>query len=370
MPKRRRLEVLFSALATFALISTLVLHHLLPIILPIGTGLRGNAIAYQPAPVEENVMKHLGTLGFNTDGNETSSGCKIWRQSTSSDTTPRIFNIVAEGLQEFRRDLREYTKLLEEFEGVEDLRQSLGGPGDICKTVDLHEKGLMGIFRNKQLSWTRSGYVEPLIPPMRHPEFCFNDTYLIDPSYLVHDFGAICRNLKKTSRIVFVDIGASLSFHESLDAESPTMYLLRLFRKFGLPVDHVYAYEVTPTPPGDVFDALPLELIPAYHWINVGVEYKVGHRRNPFTHIVSEFNEDDFIMVKLDIDTPWLETYLSNQLRNATVGKLIDHFYFEKHVHLDELAAFWAETMEGSVKDAMLFFKELRQLGIASHFWV
>ena len=66
----------------------------------------------------------------------------------------------------------------------------------------------------------------------------------------------------------------------------------RLFRKFGFPFDHVYAYEITPTPPEVVFDALPQELIPAFHWINVGVEQEIGHRRNPFTHILSQFNED------------------------------------------------------------------------------
>ena len=165
-------------------------------------------------------------------------------------------------------------------------------------------------------------------------------------------------------------MGASLTFHNSLDAESPTMYLLRLLRKFGFPVDHVYAYEITPTPPDLVFDSLPIELVPAFHWINVGVEEQIGSRRNPFTHIVSEFNEDDFIIVKLDIDTPKLETSLSHQLLNETLGRLIDQFYFEKHVHLEELSEFWADSMEGSVKDAMLFFQELRQRGVPAHFWV
>ena len=368
---RRRLEILFLGLTVFALVTTLFLHRLLSL-LPSAQKkrIRSENIAYQSSPVEDKIFKHLGSLGFNTLGNETSSGCKIWRHVVSADANPPVLNTISEELQGFRRDLQEYTNLLENFEGIDDLRRSIGSSDDVCKMVDLHEKGLLGVFANKQLSWTRSGYVEPLIPPMRHPEFCFDDSYLINPSYLVHDFGAMCRKLKKTSRIVFVDMGASLSFHESLDAESPTMYLLRLFRKFGFPVDHVYAYEVTPTPPEDVFDALPMELIPAYHWINVGVEHTIGHRRNPFTHIISEYNEDDLIMVKLDIDTPWLETLLSNQLLNETLGKLIDQFYFEKHCHLEELAEFWADTMKGSVKDAMLFFYELRRSGIAAHFWV
>ena len=75
-------------------------------------------------------------------------------------------------------------------------------------------------------------------------------------------------------------------------------------------------------------------------------------------------------MVKLDIDTPKLETSLSHQLLNETLGRLIAQFCFEKHVHLEELSEFWADSMEGSVKDAMLFFQELRQRGVPAHFWV
>ena len=183
-------------------------------------------------------MKHLGSLGYNTQGSDIASGCKIWLQSPE-ELVPPLVGISA-GLHGFRNDLKEYLKLVEQFEGVGDLRPHLEESQDICKTVDLHHKGLMGIFKSKQLSWSRSGYVEPLMPPMRHPEYCFNtsDTYLLDPSYLVHDWGAMCRRLKKTSRIVLLDMGASLTFHNSLDAESPTMYLLRLLRKFGFPVDN------------------------------------------------------------------------------------------------------------------------------------
>ena len=142
----RRLEVLFAGLAIFALISTLFLHHWLPIIIPVQrTGSQTKDNAYQSAPVEEIMMKHLGSLGYNTNGNETSSGCEIWHRNPSAE--PKFLNQIAQGLQEFRTDLREYAKLINEFEGVEDLRQSIGTSEDICKTVELHENGLMEIGR-------------------------------------------------------------------------------------------------------------------------------------------------------------------------------------------------------------------------------
>jgi hypothetical protein len=366
--RRQSIEGLFMVLLVFAFISVYVLHRLIAYVPSHPDRRLGQYSAYKSAPVETDMLAHLGRLGFNTHGNVTSSGCKIMREQPD-DVKPAILSIHKD-LLGFREDLQAYRKALEDFEGIGDLRLKLGGRADVCAKVDLHEKGLLGIFKSGQLSHTRSGFVEPLIPAMRHPEFCFNETFLLDPGYLVHDFGAMCRKLKKTSRIVLVDMGASLSFHEALDAESPTMYLVRLFRKFGFPVDHIYAYEITPTPSWEVYERLPMEIIPAYHWINVAVEGDIGHRNNPFTHIAAEFNEDDFIMVKLDIDTPKLETILSHQLLNETVGRLVDQFYFEKHVHLSELSEFWAETMEGSVKDAMMFFYDLRRAGIPAHFWV
>jgi hypothetical protein len=318
--------------------------------------------------VETEIFKKLGSLGYNNQhGN--ASGCKIWRDDRSN--LPPPLASIADKLHVFRQDLKEYNKLINEFQGVEDLRHGLDGPRDVCQEVDiLQNKGESGGIFHNQLSLSRSGYIEPLLPPLRHPEFCFDKSYLIDLTYLVHDFGAMCRKLKTTSRIVLVDMGASLSFHEDAGAESPTLDLIRLFRKFGFPFDHIYAYEYTPTPPESVFDAIPMELVPAYHWINVGVNDVVGHRRNPFTHILNEFNEDDLIVVKLDIDTPWLESSLSEQLNNATLGKLIDQFYFEKHCHLEELAQYWGGTMEGSVMDTLMFFYHLRLQGVPAHFWV
>lgn len=192
------LEAIFLVVAVFASLSILSLHRLLPALsLPYDRVPTDESVSYKPAQVEVNIFKHLGSLGYNT--NENASGCKIWHDDPS-DLKPPIARISAE-LHGFRSDLKKYIQLVEAFPGIGDLRHHLDDPDDVCKKVELHEKGLMGIFHN-QLSLSRSGYLEPLMPPLRHPEFCFNDSYLIDPTYLVHDFGAMCRKLKKTSRIV------------------------------------------------------------------------------------------------------------------------------------------------------------------------
>jgi hypothetical protein len=40
-----------------------------------------------------------------------------------------------------------------------------------CENLELHQDGLSGLFPSRQISCTQnSGYVEPLLPPLRHPK--------------------------------------------------------------------------------------------------------------------------------------------------------------------------------------------------------
>jgi len=185
--------------------------------------------------------------------------------------------------------------------------------------------------------------------------------------YLIHDWGKLCRQLKPYSRTVFVDMGASLNF---MNQTSPTMQLLETYRKFGFLFDHVYAYEMTLSAPDVVYSKIPSYLYAAYHWINVGVQSDPNHMHNPFKMILDNFNEDDLIVVKLDIDTPKLEKELVTQLENnPALLKLVDHFYFEHHCNQDEIKVHWGRTTD-SVDDSFQLFRSLREKGVAAHFWV
>ncbi|GAX18624.1 hypothetical protein FisN_10Hh168 [Fistulifera solaris] len=270
--------------------------------------------SYTPAPVESYVLQHVHELGYDESP---AQGCRIWND-------PSVSTIHSQ-LMQYRRDLDEYAARVKAFRTtIPDLR--LRANNDVCQSVDM----LAGL-PNQQLSYTsKAGYVEPLLPPMRHPIFCETRRHnLLNLNYLVHDFGTLCRNLQRTSRIVLVDMGASLQFY----GESPALYLMDLFRRFGFPFDHIYAFELKPTEPAEVYKNLPPHFMSAYHWINVGVSVEPGNVLNPFTTIKQNFNEDDLIIVKLDIDTPHLEMALVQQLLDDDeLAGLIDQFYFEHHV--------------------------------------
>jgi len=152
--------------------------------------------------------------------------------------------------------------------------------------------------------------------------------------YLVHDFGHLCRQMKATSQILLFDLGASLSFGAK-KLPSPVLKLVKMFRKFGLPFNHIYAWELNVKDPNTLFkEELPEYMDAAYHFINVGVSDDPESRQNPFKLLLENYNEDDVIIVKLDIDNPDIERKLVDQLlNNPRLLKLIDHFYFEHHVN-------------------------------------
>ena len=216
-------------------------------------------------------------------------------------------------------------------------------------------------------------WIEPLLPQLRHAGLCVDrDKYLLNMSYMVHDFRFICHSMTPHSRTIFVDMGGSLLFHSNTN---PAITMAKLYEQFGIRFDHVYAYEMTPFGPSQLQSIFQSKLPPAwetsYHWINVGVDSTVGSKLNPFTMIKEHFQPEDFIVVKLDIDTPSVELPLVQQLlRDLELHTLIDQFYFEYHVKLKELRHNWGDDYDGTIYDALHLMTQLREKGIAAHFWV
>lgn len=321
---------------------------------------------YIPSPVEKYSVEHADSLGYNASSNQAlKPTCSLW-----TDSSKYPFH---DSLMQYREELANYTRRINEFQPVPDLRQSLlkDNNHDVCDTLELVPGGLRTMFPSQLLSYSSSfGAIEPLVTPMRHPNFCFDGpNELMNLEYMVHDFSRMCQRLKPTSRLILVDMGASLEFHPV--SNQPALFILDLYRKFGFHFDHVYAYEVKNIAPDKVFAKIPQTLQASYHWINVGVEADPNSNRNPLKMILENYNEDDFIVVKLDIDTSFIEIPLARQLlEDNRYSALIDQFYFEHHVFLKELAPYWKTSMNGTLSGSLELFKSLREKGIAAHSWV
>ncbi|KAI2498567.1 hypothetical protein MHU86_15911 [Fragilaria crotonensis] len=331
----------------------------------------GPTSEYQPASLEQYLVDNAIALGFDKAGEnrtDMASGCEIWNNKQ---------NPMYNSAQTLNNELKNYYEKIASFESIPDLRTLFthdeSNRDEVCKRAELDpENGILQGFFNesRQLSYSSSGYIEPLFTPMRHPNFCKDPEDFLNLDYLIHDFGAMCKQLRKTSRIVFFDLGASLNFHGGKHM-SPALKLAALYRKFGFPFDHFYAFEIKKSDSQMVFDKVPLELLAAYHWINVGVSPDVSSRNNPWNLLLENYNQDDLIIIKLDVDTRSVEVPLARQLlNNPQLHNLVDHFYFEHHVKMAEIAHLWKTIMKGSVQQSLNLFQNLRKKGIPAHFWV
>jgi hypothetical protein len=346
---------------------------------------------YKPSQLERFVVENSIELGYQTNTTrkgkwqeiDTSFGCNIWKRNiTNKRQTLEVSREMSNLLDTYMSRLEEYYSLVDKLEiPVKDIRLAMGKDDnkDICKSLRAHPDGLDRFFakdKTSMLSFSpQAGFIEPLLTPMRHPRFCFNSTkYILDMDYLIHDFEYMCRHsIHRTSRTVLVDMGASLDFHFRRGKASPAVYLTSMYQKFGILFDHIYAYEIKKKDPDQVFQIVPDNLRSAYHWINIGVNTTRDSHANPLTMILNSFNQHDFIVIKLDIDTPQIELPLAEQmLENVEdFAGLVDAFYFEHHVALDELKPNWKKSMGGgSVHDTLHFFSKLRHAGIPAHFWV
>ena len=325
---------------------------------------------YQPGSVEQYIMNNLDQLGFTNLRNPNT--CQILKDV--QETAPEIFHPLAA----YKNELDVYNEMINNFIPVANTMDKIRhGGGDteqskICDSLRIHPDGMQGIFPSKQLSFTSSGYMEPLLPPMRSHKLCDANNFrnLMSLDYLVHDFEFMCRKLKPTSKLVLLDLGASLEFHVGA---VPMLSLMKQYEKFGFVFDHIYAFEITKQDPEKVYGTfLPEEYIPSYHWINVGVSKTEDDKLNPLHSIVKTLHEDDFVVMKLDIDTSSIEVPLARELlkdKDGVYSKIVDQFYFEHHVHLGELATNWGSTMDGSVAESLDLFSNLRRKGIPAHFW-
>eukprot|EP00526_Cylindrotheca_closterium_P016339 CAMPEP_0113606578 /NCGR_PEP_ID=MMETSP0017_2-20120614/2930_1 /TAXON_ID=2856 /ORGANISM="Cylindrotheca closterium" /LENGTH=333 /DNA_ID=CAMNT_0000515133 /DNA_START=77 /DNA_END=1077 /DNA_ORIENTATION=- /assembly_acc=CAM_ASM_000147 len=313
---------------------------------------------YFPSRLENEVFRlSSSTLNYDVIG---ADECDLYHNSTRID--------LYADYQLYISMMEKYSKAKINFEiDTDDIRLVPShNHEEVCRLMDAVLKS--SFHESAHLSLTRGGYVEPLLPPLRHPPLLPIKKMLLDIEYLVHDFGAICRQIESTARTVFFDLGASLIFHGG--KRNPALSLLDLYRQFGIKFDHLYAFEYTEMSPLIVYDKIPQELLSSYHWYNVPVKSLPTSRQNPWTSILSSFNRQDFVVIKLDIDTPSVEIPLVQELLQEKYSSLVDHLYFEHHVKMKNMLKYWGDSANGTLMDSLELFARLRETGIAAHSWV
>ena len=209
--------------------------------------------------------------------------------------------------------------------------------------------------------------LEPLVGLLRHPYFCTKgEAFLTDKSYMVIP-RTVAHRIGLRHAALFFDAGASL-YDDGVGGASQK-WMVEQYAARGVHWHGIWAWEATALSPVEVWRRVPRSLKPVYHWYNVPVETEGGE--NPLDFIRQMATVDDHVVLKIDIDSPEVETRLVNLLlRSKELLALVDELYFEHHVDVAPMHPYWGRVPGTSLSDSYRLFTELRKRGVAAHAWV
>jgi hypothetical protein len=159
------------------------------------------------------------------------------------------------------------------------------------------------------------------------------------------------------SQKILIDIGSSyFKSRNGNTAEIGTKWFYDYFKEKSIRFDRIIAYEYQKLDPTRVWDELPDDVFPFYTFINVGVTAEIG-KYNPWKMLQAIAKPNDYVVLKLDIDKPELESALMQQLldKKNPARYLIDELFFEKHISDKR------NSREDKLKDSYELFTILRQ---------
>lgn len=346
---------------------------------------------YAPSRIERYSLEHAVELNFhrnvpdNPGMKHTSppKGCTIWQPST---------RYISDYLQGFKHEMDQYNYLLQKHPGslTDDVRKRLNVS---CPALQVHPQGLGAVFTSGSLSRSPTGLLEPVYTPFGSwTQKCAGHgrgrSHELD--FLVHDFMSMCQKLIPTSKIIFMDVGYDVASKWTERKDSPTIKLLRLYRKFGFPVDSIYVFDSKKYSQQDWtshihqvsnWDSNSKSILQEFTW----KDPQTGRGNHPWDWIAKNAAPEDLVLVTLQLPPrgvdPTREMELLQELPTSShISQKIDELYFHPTVYMAEDESLLSknkkdkknseETLRWTVQEALLLFAQLRGQGIHAHAWV
>ena len=280
-----------------------------------------------------------------------------------------------------------------------------GKPAPIPTT---EEMAALSHFRVKGQAKGSVEPIEPLSGIGRHPfakigcaknKYNHHDVDIFNISYIiVHNN---CGSNKPKPKTFLFDMGASVGFNGIPGGLYDTMPLNGGGKTPSLPLfycmyqdrclepDEIYAWEPNPHEKEkhltmkDFLGEIPARVRAKVHYYEDFVdEGSLKQAEEPLSdpnHPVNSFLEilesvvkpDDFVAVKVDIDTPNVElTIMEAIAERPKIAALIDELYYEYHYYIDGMNFGWGRKVSGDVDTALGLMRRLRELGVRAHFWI
>mmetsp|Transcript_28879 Transcript_28879/g.79606 ORF Transcript_28879/g.79606 Transcript_28879/m.79606 type:complete len:431 (+) Transcript_28879:100-1392(+) len=223
------------------------------------------------------------------------------------------------------------------------------------------------------LTTTTEAPIEPLVSFLRHPlALCLDGdrSHVLDKSYMLIGVPA---SISAGRRFLF-DIGAS-EFLSGAGGASQSWFVESYRTVLGVDFDRIFCWEYG----GNQADRLretPFEILTKTSYFVIPASGEPNKCHNPWNFIREVCKPGDFVVVKLDMDTPEVETALVEQLlQDHSLARLIDDFYFEDHVSKSPMEYHgWRSGIERpkhhDLARSIKIFAQLREMGIRAHSWV
>lgn len=171
-------------------------------------------------------------------------------------------------------------------------------------------------------------------------------------------------------KVILFDLGAALflEWPNSPNAGSTAWFVQQFHHKRGIKFTHIFAYEIELHAPQDVWDQVPEGLMASYHYINVGVSSEGKY--NPWAMLRVVASPEDYVVIKLDVDSPRIENALVDQLlADPQLLSLVDEMTYEHHTMIPEMMPHWKTASPLTLANTYHMFLQLRSAGVRMHSW-
>lgn len=189
------------------------------------------------------------------------------------------------------------------------------------------------------------------------------------------------RQLRSRPRNLLFDLGCAKYIAPMTKLQTmgggirPSLPLLEaIYRRSCVTFDGIWAWEASPMNPTAWWKRVPNATRRVLNFINKPVT-----AQEFLGTLEKEANPEDFVVLKLDIDTPGLEDeVIRTIIGTPRLSDLVDELHYEYHVSLRMLSNSTAAKSQAihygmsttTVQEALATMQRLRASGIRSHFWV
>lgn len=188
--------------------------------------------------------------------------------------------------------------------------------------------------------------------------------------WMNHEENLMTSPLKqKNKNFILFDIGSSYYGSWLNKSEiSSTSWFVEKYQKNGIKFNRIIAFESYPLNSTIVWGSLPDDIVPFYTLINLGVSLE--GKLNPWNILKILADPQDFVIIKIDIDTPTIENKLLDMLlEDPILLELVDEIFYEHHVDIPEMWSSWGRIKNLTLVDTYQIFTKLRESGIRMHSW-